>query len=157
MRAPWVIVPLLLVCVFVGWRAKGAQDDGEIRGLKAENKGLGVDKEAAETRLKLAQDKQQATTRQLEVLEPFARKSESEIAALKIKVAQIESELSERVKAILLPELEKIASNNTVVATSVHNLSAANLEVGAALAGLGGLHVSIDVPQPLTNTGRSSD
>ena len=147
---PFIIIPLLLIAGFLGWKMKSAQDDGEIRALKA-------DKEAAETRLKLAQDKQETVTMRLKELEPLARISPSAIAELQMKFAQMKSSLPERVKAILLPELDKIAGNSAVVATSVHNLSAANLEVGAALAGLGGLHVSIDVPQPLTSTGKPSD
>jgi hypothetical protein len=30
--APWLVIPLLLVAGFVGWKWKGANDDGEIRG-----------------------------------------------------------------------------------------------------------------------------
>jgi hypothetical protein len=34
-KAPYLIVPLLLIAGFVGWKWKGANDEGEIRELKA--------------------------------------------------------------------------------------------------------------------------
>jgi hypothetical protein len=134
MMAPWVIMPLLVFAGGLGWILKGAQDSGEIRGLRA-------GKDAAEERLELAQDKQKAVTAQFKVLEPVTRNNEVEIADLTTRVARMESSI----QAAILPRLDKIASTSTVVASSVHNLSAANLEVGAVLSGSGGLHASEEV------------
>jgi hypothetical protein len=59
--APWAIIPLLLVVGFLVWRIRGWLDDREMRGLK-------VDKDAAETRLKLAEDKQKVFTAPVQIL-----------------------------------------------------------------------------------------
>jgi hypothetical protein len=57
--APWLVIPLLLVAGFVGWKWKAASDDGEIRELKARDlfikdqlKSLGTGKAELEEELK---------------------------------------------------------------------------------------------------------
>jgi hypothetical protein len=125
MLAPWVIIPLLLFVLVLGWILKGLQDSGEIRGLKSENRALEADKKAAETRLELAHDKQLAVTKQLEVLEPVAQRNEAEIDQLNTKVARMESSIRDA----LLPQLAKAAQTSVGVTGTVHNLASANLAV----------------------------
>ena len=131
--SPWNIIPLVLLSGFVGWWVKGALDGREIRGLKAENKALEADKNAAVTRLKLAHDSQEVVTKQLEVLKPEARNNEAEIAELKKRFARMESSIPDLVKTAILAQLDKAATTSVAVTTSVNNLSAANLAVGAIL------------------------
>ena len=96
-------------------------------------------------RLELAHDRQEAVTAEIKKLEPLAQKSILEIAEVKIEVARMKAELPELVKAVL-PQLDNIANTSAVVASTVHTLQAANLTVGAALSGSGGLSASSDTP-----------
>ena len=58
-RHPLVAI-LLLFLLLLGGNIQRWLDGREIRGLKAETKGLRADKDATESRLKLAQDEQKA-------------------------------------------------------------------------------------------------
>jgi hypothetical protein len=139
---PLQVGAIFVVAALAGSRLQRWVDGGEIGKLKA-----GWDAEIREVkaakdgeinvlreRLQLAHDKQEAATKQLDVLEPLTRNAQSEIAQLKVQVSRMDT--PDRVK-LLLPQLDKISNSSVAVTTSVHNLSAANLEVGAALSGSG--------------------
>jgi hypothetical protein len=57
--APWLIIPLLALVGYVGWRLRGSVDDGEIRGLKAQIS-------ARDAQLDLARDQQQDVNSKLQ-------------------------------------------------------------------------------------------
>jgi hypothetical protein len=71
---------LLLFLLLLGGIIQQWLDRREIRGLKAETKGLRADKDATESRLKLAQDEQKAVTSPVEILRPNSTKLEAEVA-----------------------------------------------------------------------------
>lgn len=141
-------IPLLLViiviAVILGLMLQSWVDGREIRGLKAENRGLEADKKATETLLQLAHHKQEAVTAQLQALGPLTRTNLAEIAELKVKVDRLESST----QAAILPQLEKAAHTSVVVTTSVRNVLAANLAVGEILTSPPGkLNLITDFPR----------
>jgi hypothetical protein len=128
MDAPWVIIPLLLIAGLIGSRWQRSTDDGEIRGVKAENNAL-------KEQLNLARKEQKAVTTQ-------SIKLSSEVAELKVEFASIKASL---LPAVVIPQLDKVASTTAVLSDTVTALSAANLSLGATLTGSGGLTVNATV------------
>jgi hypothetical protein len=122
------IIVLVLVVFVVGLVIQRWVDGGEIRGLKAA-------KDAAETRLNLAQDEQKAVTAPVEILNNT--KLETEVAALRMEVAQIKGVLPPSV----ITQLDKVASTVVVVTSATRTLSEANTVLGSTLSGSGGLKV----------------
>ena len=128
---PSIIV--LLVVVFVAaLLIQRWVDSGEIRGLKAE-------KDAAESRLKLAQEEQKAVTAPVKILNDT--KLEAEVAALKTEVAQIKGALPPSV----ITQLDKIASTVVIVTNATRTLSQANTVLGSTLSGSGNLYADASV------------
>jgi len=72
MSAPWLIVPLLALAGWIGWKIKAAFDNSEIRELKAT---LG----AREGRLHLAKETANALEKQISELQPQSAKLQTEI------------------------------------------------------------------------------
>ena len=130
-----IIIPLLLIVGSLGWTIKGWLDGREIRGLKAEN-------DAAETRLKLAQDEQKVVTAQLGILEPNSKKLETEFAALKVEVAQMKA---------VLPQLDRVATTTAMVTGTARALSEANTVLGATLSGSGALFADASIAPKATS------
>jgi hypothetical protein len=117
--APSVIVPLVLVAAFIGWRAKGAVDDGEIRGYRAS-------KEAAEAQLRLAHDQHEPVKDYVAYLEAKVLRQDAMIAALNT---------SEPPAA--RPHVEELARSNTEIKTALTTLalSTANLSTTLTIVG----------------------
>jgi len=126
------IIILLLVVFIAALFIQRWVDSGEIRGLKA-------GKDAADTRLKLAQDEQKAVTTPVEILNNT--KLEAEVAALKTEVAQIKGVLPPSV----ITQLDKVASTTALVTSTARTLSEANTVLGSTLSGSGALHADVFV------------
>jgi hypothetical protein len=111
--APWLVIPLLLVAGFVGWKWKGANDDGEIRGLRAEIN-------AAAQRLELAREKYEAVANQ--------------VNELREKVAQQDKVIAELKKTAIAPvRVDELAASNTEIKRSLTDLSTSTTILGEAL------------------------
>ena len=118
MNAPWIIFPLLLTAGFVGWRWKASNDDGEIRGCRAE-------RDAVKAQLLLAHDKQGA----------FGE----EINQLRVQIAKQTQTISElRTIEAARYQFDALSSNSALVSNTITNLSTANSELGATLTITGG-------------------
>jgi len=59
--ALWIVTPLLLIAVMIGWKSKSIIDKRKIRGLRAEIN-------AREQRLQQAHDKQELVASQVKIL-----------------------------------------------------------------------------------------
>jgi hypothetical protein len=136
-RHPAVII-LLIVVFFLGLIITRWVDSREIRGLKAE-------KDAAETRLKLAEDKQKAVTPSIEILNKT--KLEEDVAQLKIEVAQIKGALPQSV----ITQVDKVVATTAIVTSTARVLSEANTVLGAALSGSGSLHADASLLRKSTS------
>jgi hypothetical protein len=121
---------LLLFLLLLGGIIQQWLDRREIRGLKAETKGLRVDKDATESRLKLAQDEQKAVTSPVEILRPNSTKLEAEVAALMSEVAQIKGALPQSI----FNQLDKVAATTAIVTSTARDLSKANAVLGSTLS-----------------------
>jgi hypothetical protein len=112
--APWLVIPLLLVAGFVGWKWKGANDDGEIRGVRAE---LGT----AAQRLEFAREQYEAIVKQLN--------------ELRDKVAQQEKVIADLRKTAVAPvRVDELVSSNTEIKNALTNLSTSTTTLGEALS-----------------------
>ena len=121
---------LLLFLVLLGGIIQQWLDGREIRGLKAETKGLRADNDATESRLKLAQDEQKAVTSPVEILKPNSTKLEAEVAALRSEVAQINGVLPQSI----FNQLDKVATTTAIVTSTARVLSTANAVLGSTLS-----------------------
>jgi hypothetical protein len=113
MSAPWIILPLLLIAGFVGWRWKASNDDGEIRVSRAE-------RDAAKGQLLLAHDKQEIFEQEI-----------NRLSALLSEQRKVISEL--RPVGAARYQFEALNANSASVASTVASLSSANAELGATL------------------------
>jgi hypothetical protein len=96
-------------------------DGREIRGLKA-------DKDAAETRLKLAQDEQKAFTEPVQMLN--SPKLEEDVAVLKAEMVQIKGALPQSI----FNRLDQVAATTAIVTSTARALSEANSVLGSTLS-----------------------
>ncbi len=116
--APWLIVPLLLVAGFIGWRWKASNDDGEIRGCRAE-------RDAARGQLQLAHDKHGVL--------------DEEIARLKAQVSEQNKMISElRTEEPARYQFETLSSNSALIANTLSNLTTSSAALGTTLTISGG-------------------
>lgn len=137
----WATVPLLLFAGLVGWKAKGAQDDGEIRALKA-----GWDAEVGEVkaakdgeiavfkeRFNLAHEKQERLTEEIDQQRANGAKLDREIAELRTELAKATVRVPSVALLHLDKQLDKIASSSAVMTNTVTVISTANNELGRTL------------------------
>jgi hypothetical protein len=117
-RAPWVI-PSLLIGGLVGWKWKGTNDDGEIRGLRAEVKGL---LDVTAQRLELARQKYEAVVDRENELNDTIARQEKVIAELK-KVG------------VAPPRFAELSTSSTDIKNALTNLSTSTTSLGQALNG----------------------
>jgi hypothetical protein len=111
--APWLVIPLLLVAGFVGWKWKAANDDGEIRELRAKA-------DAAAERLELAREKYQAVV--------------GELNELRDKIAKLDTKLAKLKKgAITSDQFDELKFSSTKIKNSLTNLSTSTGSLGEAL------------------------
>ncbi len=124
-----ILLAMIAISVFVGWRWRGSIDDDEISGLTAENNAL-------KARLHLAHDKQGVITEQIERLKPYTVELESAVAQLR--------EIFAGLAGIIVSQLETISATSAALARIVSTLSEANSALVAVLT-------------PLTSSGRLAD
>ena len=111
--APWVIIPSLLIAGFVGWKWKGAIDEGEIRELRAKA-------DAAAERLELAREKYQAVV--------------GELNELRDKVAKLDTKIAKLKKgAITSDQFDELKFSSTKIKNSLTNLSTSTGSLGEVL------------------------
>ena len=111
-RLPWAI-PLLLIGGFVGWKWKAANDDGEIRELRAKA-------DAAVERLELAREKYQAVV--------------GELNELRDKIAKLDTKLAKLKKgAITSDQFDELKFSSTKIKNSLTNLSTSTGSLGEVL------------------------
>ncbi len=116
-----ILLAMIAISVFVGWRWRGSIDDDEISGLTAENNAL-------KARLHLAHDKQGVITEQIERLKPYTAELESEVARLKAIFAGL--------AGVIVSQLEAISLTSAAVASTVSALSEANSALAVTLTPL---------------------
>jgi Tfp pilus assembly protein PilO len=131
MTAPWIILPLLLIAWGVGWKMKGSNDDGEIRGVNAENKAL-------KEQLTLANKKHDVVTDQLEALKPYIAKLEPEVSQLRAQVQNLSQRIPDQLAALV--------STTASVSSGVTAISTANTDLGRTLT-LSSGHFSVASPE----------
>jgi hypothetical protein len=107
-----ILLALIAIVVFVGWKSRGLVDDGEIRGVKAENNAL-------KEQLNLAHNEQNAITKQ-------STKLELEVAQLRVEFASMKASL---LPTVTVPQLDKVAVTAAVVSDTVSLLRAATLSL----------------------------
>ena len=111
--APWLVTPLLLVAGFAGWKWKAANDDGEIRELRAKA-------DAAAERLELAREKYQAVI--------------GELNELRDKIAKLDTRLAKLKKgAITSDQFDELKFSSTKIKNSLTNLSTSTGSLGEVL------------------------
>jgi hypothetical protein len=94
---------------------KGSLDDGEIRGLKA-------GKDAAETLLKLVQEKEKVVTEQVEISNQRSTKVAAEVAALRREVVQVKALLPQSI----VTQVDQVASTSATMLSTTRVLLEAN-------------------------------
>jgi hypothetical protein len=115
-----IIIPVLIAFI-LGMIVQRFLDSREIRGLKA-------DKNAAETRLKLAQDKQEDFTAPVQILN--SPKLEEDVAVLQAEMVQIKEALPPSV----FNQLDQVAARSAFFASTARALSEANTVLGSTLS-----------------------
>jgi chromosome segregation ATPase len=121
---PWVIIPSLLIAFLVGWKWKGANDDGEIRELRARVDTANERLELADEKLELADQKYEAIVNQVNELK-------EKIAQQDKVIAKLEDEL--RKTAIAPVRLNELAASNTEIKKSLTDLSTSTSNLGQTL------------------------
>ena len=113
-KAPWAwVIPALLFGGLVGWRWKAANDDGEIRELRAKA-------DAAAERLELAREKYQAVV--------------GELNELRDKIAKLDTKIAKLKKgAITSDQFDELKFSSTKIKNSLTNLSTSTGSLGEAL------------------------
>src|SRR6516162_469031 len=122
-EAPWVIPPLL-IGFGVGWRWKGANDDGEIRELRARADTAAERLEFAHEKLELADERYEAIVNQVNELK-------EKIAQQEKVIAELENELKK--PAIAPVRLNELAASNTEIKKSLTDLSTSTSTLGQTL------------------------
>ena len=118
--ALWIVTPLLLIAVMIGWKSKSIIDKRKIRGLRAEIN-------AREQRLQQAHDKQELVANQVKILRDAVMQ---EYAKLKrAKKMSLEQEATDLVSVAY--------KANRAARSSLSTLSIANNALGATLAPTG--------------------
>jgi hypothetical protein len=116
-KAPWAwVIPAVLIGLYVGWKWKGANDDSEIRGLRAE---ISADAK----RLQLARENYEDVVKQLNQLRDKVVQQDKELAELK----------KLRTPAIPTVRVDKIIKGNTEIREAVGRLSGYTGSLGQAL------------------------
>jgi hypothetical protein len=138
MSAPWVIIPLLLIAAFIGWKMKGSNDDGEIRGLRAQ-------KDAAESRLELAHDKYDRGLEQVQ-----------ELKARLVLQDQVFEEIKSPPHGVdfrehLRENLHSLSTGNNEIQSVLSSLTSSTADLGATLGPSAGAVYS-DTPQVIKLT-----
>jgi len=110
--APWLIIPSLLIAGLVGWKWKGINDDGEMRGLRAELS-------ATNQRLELAREKYDGVVSQLNELKNEIVRQDEMIAAIS--------------RAPTAFRVSELATNNREITKALTELSTNTGILGVAL------------------------
>ena len=108
----------------VGWKWKGANDDGEIRELRARVDTANERLELADEKLELADQKYEAIVNQVNELK-------EKIAQQDKVIAKLEDEL--RKTAIAPVRLNELAASNTEIKKTLTDLSTSTTTLGQAL------------------------
>jgi|SRR6516225_438558 len=122
-EAPLVIPPLL-IGFFVGWRWKGANDDGEIRELRAKA-------ETANERLEFAHEKLEVADKRYEAIVNQVNELTEKVAQQDKVIAELENELKKT--AIAPVRLNELAASNTEIKKSLTDLSTSTSTLGQTL------------------------
>jgi peptidoglycan hydrolase CwlO-like protein len=109
-----------------GWIVERSEDLGENDGLKA-------DKNAVESRLKLAQEEQKGVTAQLQILGPDSKKLQAEVTVLAMEVYRIKAVLDGREREIV-PQAAKVVESSAALVDTARALSEANTVLGSTLS-----------------------
>jgi hypothetical protein len=136
-RAPYLIVPLLLIAGFVGWKWKGTNDDGEMRGLRAEVKGV---VNVAAQRLELANEKIEAADEKYKAVVNRENELKDKVARQEKVIAELEKDekkASEWPQSPLSPaRFVQLSTSNTEIKSALTNLSTSTTSLGQALTAL---------------------
>ena len=116
LSAPWIIIPSLLITGFVGWKWKGINDDGEIRGLREQ-----INARAAG--LDLAREKYEAVVSQVNELRAKVAEQDNVIAGLK-SVAPV--------------RVDRLVATNTEIKGILTGLFTSTSNLGQALSSTSG-------------------
>jgi hypothetical protein len=116
LSAPWIIVPSLLIAGFIGWKWKGINDDGEIRGLRAQTN-------AAGERLELARERYEAVVKQVSELRAKLVEQDGVIAGL---------------KGVATVRVDRLVATNTEIQGILTGLSTSTSSLGQALSSTSG-------------------
>jgi hypothetical protein len=125
MSAPWLIVPLLLLSGFIGWRFRKAVDDGEIRGLREQ-------KLAAADRLQLAHDRYGPVVAEVGALKDKIVEQTIAISDLK-NHPHFQKAADEQLAMLIRGRLDALYNSNNAMSTTVTNLSTSTTNLGKSL------------------------
>jgi hypothetical protein len=114
--APWVVIPLLLLASFVGWKGKGINDDGEMRGLRAE-------RDAAVQRLELANEKIEDADEKYEAVVSRVDELGDKVGLQEVMLAELKKTGIPQTRFVgLLTSNTEIQNVVTSLSTSINNL-----------------------------------
>src|SRR5262245_42517518 len=114
----WLILPLLALAAFGGWKLKDKMDDGEIRGVKAERDALRAERDVYKTRLEFVGDKSANNSQEFAALQQDTATLRRDIEGLK---DQIKDQANLRALASALAELATDAERRAITLTSTNN------------------------------------
>jgi hypothetical protein len=136
LNASLLFGPSLLIACFLGWLFKKSADDGKLKDLRAQ-------KNAAKTRLQLANYKYEALLLRVAVL--TARVGEQDTVISDLKKSAIREQQLYRV---IRDRLENLVNSNTEITMTVTDLSASAADLGTIL--------TIAVPKSTTTVSPST-
>ena len=116
------LLAIIAISAIAASRWQRSRDDGEIRGVKAENNAL-------KEQLNLARHDQKVATKQ-------STKLGSEIDELRVEFGRMKASLRPT-DNLVSPQLDKVASTTAVLSDTVRVLQAANSSLGSTLTGSG--------------------
>ena len=127
--APWLIIPLLLIALAIGWKIKSSIDAGETKALKA--------------RVDLAHDKYELLVKQVEDLNE--------------KIAQQDRLIVELKNTPMPPaRVQELITSNNEIKSALSSVTSSTADLGVTLTIVGGRYELSFSPKDFSSIERSS-
>jgi hypothetical protein len=117
--SPWLVIPSLLIAFSIGWKWKAANDDGEMRGLRAEINAASREKNAANERMVAQEKYDDIVVEQKELTDRVAEQDKIIAELRKTQVATV--------------RVDQLAASNAQIKNALINLTNQTTTLGEAL------------------------